>query len=251
MGQTPDEIDLRLFPDRWRAAHALVEPSADRVRRSIQIFDAHGEAVHKMCATGATDLAAFDALTAALAAPEAPAVAFAPAPPPMAEQTDAESFRAAWRALEHGHDFFPLLRRFGVTRAEALRPGAPEFARPVAASTARAALTAAAEAALPVMIFVGNRGCMQIHSGRVRRIEATGPWLNVLDPRLNLHLREDRIAAAWVVRKPSARGDAHALELFDAAGFSFCQIFGERPAGAVEREDWRALVAALPEAGAC
>jgi putative hemin transport protein len=255
MGQTLGEIDLRLFPDRWRAAYALTERGGDRARRSIQIFDAHGDAAHKIYETAGTDLAAFDALTAALAAPDAPPVAFEPAPPPEVErpddEIDAEGFRAAWRALAHSHDFFPLLRRFGVGRAQAMRLGAPEFARPVAPSAVRAVLTAAAAAALPVMIFVGNRGCVQIHSGTVRRIEVMGPWLNVLDPRFNLHLREDRIASVWVVRKPSDRGDVHALESFDPTGFCFCQIFGARPAGAVEREDWRALLAALPEGAPC
>ena len=52
----------------------------------------------------------------------------------------------------------------------------------------------------------------------------TGPWLNVLDPTFNLHLREDRIAAAWVVRKPSVNGDIHSLELYDARAHNFCRI---------------------------
>jgi putative hemin transport protein len=96
------------------------------------------------------------------------------------------------------------------------------------------------------MVFVGNPGCMQIHAGPVQRIEVVGPWLNVLDPRFNLHLREDRIAAAWVVRKPSANGDIHALELFDSDGDCVCQIFGERRMGETERIDWRSLVTDLP-----
>ena len=66
------------------------------------------------------------------------------------------------------------------------------------------------------MVFVGNRGCLQIHAGPVHRVEMVGPWLNVLDPGFNLHLREDRVTAAWVARKPSGHGDIHALELYDA-----------------------------------
>jgi hypothetical protein len=45
-----------------------------------------------------------------------------------------------------------------------------------------------------------------------------GPWLNVLDPGFNLHLREDLIASAWIVRKPTADGVVSSLELFDAGG---------------------------------
>ena len=95
------------------------------------------------------------------------------------------------------------------------------------------------------MVFVGNHGCLQIHRGPVCRIEAVGPWLNVLDPRFNLHLRADRIAGAWVVRKPSVNGEIHALELYDATGEIACQIFGHRAAGGTERPDWRALVTGL------
>jgi len=95
-------------------------------------------------------------------------------------------------------------------------------------------------------VFVGNRGCVQIHSGPVRRIETVGPWLNVLDPGFNLHLRLDRVTAAFVARKPSAHGDIHALELYDAGGEVAVQVFGHRPAQGTERPDWRALVTRLP-----
>ena len=98
------------------------------------------------------------------------------------------------------------------------------------------------------MVFVGNRGCLQIHAGPVRRVEMVGPWLNVLDPGFNLHLREDRVTAAWVARKPSGHGDIHSLELYDASGEVVAQIFGHRPPQGREREDWRALVTGLPDA---
>jgi putative hemin transport protein len=255
MAQTLGEIDLRLFLEHWHAIYALTETAGDTVRRSFQIFDASGEAVHKIHAVEGTDTGAFDALAHAFAAPDAPPVVFAPPPAPEAERPDgaidAAGLRAGWAALEHSHDFFPLLRRFGVTRAQAMRLGGPDFVRPVAAASIRQVLETAAAEGLPLMIFVGNRGCVQIHSGRVHRIEAMGPWLNVLDPAFNLHLREDRIAAAFVVRKPSTRADVHSLELFGPAGFCFAQVFGERPPGGTERSDWRALLATLPEPQPC
>jgi len=93
------------------------------------------------------------------------------------------------------------------------------------------------------MCFVGNRGCLQIFCGSVHRIEMRGPWLNVLDPGFNLHLRTDLVASAWVVRKPTRlRGMITSLELFDAAGGLVCQLFGARPPGEGERTAWRALL---------
>ena len=53
---------------------------------------------------------------------------------------------AAWEGLKHTHEFFVLLRRFGVTRAQAMRLGAPTLARPAGAAAARELLTRAAAA---------------------------------------------------------------------------------------------------------
>jgi hypothetical protein len=72
-----------------------------------------------------------------------------------------------------------------------------------------------------------------------------GPWLNVLDPGFNLHLREDLIASAWIVRKPTADGVVSSLELFDAGGCTIAMLFGERHAGQAEQPAWRALLAQL------
>ncbi len=245
MGQVVGAIDLRLFLRNWRIAYALHEEVASGPRTGLLFFDAAGTAIHKIY--GGTP--ALAALVAAHADPDADPAAFAPAPPPQAERDDAGIDRAglvaAWESLRHTHEFFALLRTFGVTRAQAMRLAGPALARPVAPGAARAILEAVKDGAMPIMIFVGNPGCMQIHSGAVHRVEVMGPWLNVLDPAFNLHLRQDRIAAAWIVRKPSVNGDIHALELYDAAGTNICQIFGQRLAGSREREDWRELVTSL------
>ena len=69
-----------------------------------------------------------------------------------------------------------------------------------------------------------------------------GPWVNVLDPGFNLHLREDHIASAWVVKKPTADGLVTSLELFDAQGETIAMFFGERKPGKRESCEWRALI---------
>ena len=92
----------------------------------------------------------------------------------------------------------------------------------------------------------GNAGCLQIHTGPVKRIVATEGWINVLDPATNLHLREAGVVAAWIVRKPTTDGIVTALECYDNAGEQVVQFFGERKPGSPEREDWRAFCAGLP-----
>ena len=252
MGQVVGEIDLRLFLRHWAFGYALDEDTRSGPRRSLQFFDASGTAVHKVYATAATDRPAFDRIAGDAADPDAAPAAFSPAAPAAAARPDAEidtaGLIAAWEAQRHTHEFSLLLRRFGVTRAQAMRLAGPERARAVPASAAQEVLTRAAATSLPIMIFVGNRGCLQIHSGPVGQIEVVGPWLNVLDPRFNLHLRSDLVSSAWVVRKPSVNGEIHALELYDATGEIACQIFGLRHAGGTERPDWRALVTGLASA---
>ena len=58
-----------------------------------------------------------------------------------------------------------------------------------------------------------------------------------------MHLREDHVASAWVVKKPTEDGVVTSLELFDADGKQITLIFGKRKPGIPEREEWRAVVA--------
>ena len=247
MGQVVGEIDLRLFLSRWRLAYAFDEATRSGPRRSLQFFDAAGTAIHKVYATPATDAAAFAAIADAWADAEAPAAAFEP-PRAAAERPDTEidvaGLCAAWAAQKHTHEFVLLLRRFGVTRAQAIRL-VPAFCRPVGPDAARRLLEGVAASGFPIMVFAGNHGCLQIFAGSVRRIETVGPWLNVLDPRFNLHLRQDLVTGGAVVRKPSVHGDIHALELFDAAGGIVVQVFGTRPPQGAEDPGWRSLLAGI------
>ncbi|WP_085314603.1 hemin-degrading factor [Derxia lacustris] len=244
-------IDLRLFWREWAHGFAVDETLADgRHQRSLQFFDAGGEAVHKVFTTPATDLEEYCALVARFMDPRLfhgidcigrPA----PDAPLADEDIDVTGLRDAWLAMTDTHEFFGLLRRFKVTRVQGLRLAGRALAHRIDGGAARALLTGAAASGVPVMVFVGNPGCIQIHTGPVRRVEALGPWLNVLDDGFNLHLREDHIDSAWVVRKPTADGIVTSLEVFDAGGLNLAMFFGERKPGQPERADWRALVAGL------
>ena len=108
---------------------------------------------------------------------------------------------------------------------------------------------------LPIMIFAGNRGNIQIHQGRVRTVRVlerghTGPerWLNILDPDFNMHLKQNDIATAWLVRKPTTDGFVTSVELFDHKQELVVQFFGLRKPGIPEREEWTNLVSALAPA---
>ena len=79
----------------------------------------------------------------------------------------------------------------------------------------------------------------------MERIVPMGPWINVMDPRFNLHLRADRIAEAWLVNKPTRRGAAISVEAFDDQGALILQIFGYRKDAPPDA--WNALTLGLTQ----
>ena len=244
-------IDLRLFPGTWKHAFAVTSATPRGTQRSLQIFDGSGEAVHKVHLRAESDMAAFGRLVGALrAADQSPDFSAAPPLRPGADRPDAEIdvpvFREAWAAMEDTHEFHGLISAHKLGRVQALRLAGEDWAEPVQPESLRLALTMAAEDKAPIMVFVGNRGAIQIHTGPVERLLPSGPWFNVMDAGFNLHLREDAIASAWIVRKPTKDGIVTSLELFDALGDTIALLFGARKPGLPERQDWRALVARLP-----
>lgn len=196
-----EDIDLRIFYTRWAHGYAVTEETPRGVQRSLQFFDAHGVAIHKVFLRDDSDAAAWSELVARHAdADQRPgARVLSAALPPAAPADDAidlAAFWHAWQTMTDTHDFFPLLRRFSLNRTQALRLAPEGFARRVGTPSARMLLQQAAQGGVSIMCFVGNAGMIQIHTGPVQRVEATGAWLNVLDPGFNLHLREDAVAAA-------------------------------------------------------
>ena len=81
------------------------------------------------------------------------------------------------------------------------------------------------DAGIEVMVFVGNRGHIQIRPGPIETLVSMGTWQNVMDPNFNLHLRRDHIHQVWAVDKPTKRGPALSIEAFDQDGGLIFQIF--------------------------
>ena len=247
-----EDIDLRLFFAQWAHGYAVEEIAADGVtKRSLQFFDAAGGAVHKIFLQHESDAGEFEMLVEQFRADmQTPGQTVRPRAPAKAEADDStinvDAFRASWADLKDTHEFFGLLKQHGVTRSQAMRLADNEFATRVHATSARHMLETAAAAQTNIMCFVGNVGCIQIHTGPVANIKVMGPWLNVLDEAFNLHLREDMIREAWVVKKPTTEGLVTSLELFDSKGDTIAQFFGKRKPGIPELPQWREIIAGIP-----
>jgi putative hemin transport protein len=247
-----DDIDLRIFFDKWHHAFAVTGKSPRGATYSFQFFGADGTAIHKVFLTETSDFPAYEKLIEKYrSADQNPIVSVKPIAEKTAEKPDAEidveAFRAAWANLKDTHDFFPLLQKFGVAREQALRLADKKMARKVDADGFKFVLEEASKRKLPIMIFVGNAGIIQIHTGEVERIAEARGWFNVLDERFNLHIKQDKIASAWIVKKPTADGIVTSLELFNENGENVALFFGKRKPGIPESEEWRGLLRDLIE----
>lgn len=174
-----------------------------------------------------------------LAAPEAP-----PAETPDAA-VDVRSLRRAWASMRGRDDFDALLRLCGVSHVQALRLASPDYVQAMPVASAHEVLTRAAQLGIALRVSVGNPGVTQTRSGPLQHVAMSGPWISVLDPGFKLHLREDHITSAWLVKRPTSDGLIHALELFDAAGQAIAVFAGAHRPGRAERCDWRSLLLSL------
>jgi putative hemin transport protein len=240
------EIDLRLFYHAWEYGFAVREMTKDGLQRSLQFFDRAGVAIHKIHLRAQSSVVNYDALlTQFQSHDQAPGIQVIEPGKPAAELPDQEidvtAWHQAWRAMRDTHDFFVLLRQFKVTRTQGLRLAEPAFVQALPVTCVRDLLEIAASTATPLMVFVGNHGMLQIHSGPIHQVMLTGSWINVMDLRFNLHLQMDSVTQAWLVRKPTDDGIVTSVELFNSDGEAIAMFFGERKPGKPELGTWRAL----------
>ncbi|QDZ02559.1 hemin-degrading factor [Nitratireductor mangrovi] len=243
------EIDLRLFPKHFVHGFAVEKRDGDEVRRSLQVFDAAGDAVHKVHLRPASDVNAYEALVAGmLADDQEPGIDIAgiEAAEQAGEVADISELRGRWEKMTDVHQFVGILRDLRLTRRRAVELVGQDFARRLGNDAVTDMLHRVAETELPIMCFVGSRGCIQIHSGPITSVKPMGLWINVLDPTFHLHLRTDHISDVWAVKKPNSDGHVTSIEAYDADGNLIIQFFGERQEGTDERAEWRSLVAGLP-----
>ncbi|MBK1842888.1 Hemin transport protein [Azospirillum sp. YIM B02556] len=248
------DVDLRIFPRHWhRTAH---DPAAG----AILVQDAAGRPVHAIHRTAETDAAAWTAFleehradgTAAdtlndddpngndLVGQPAQTVAAVPA------GIDAAGLRAAWAAMTDVHEFHGMLKRFGVARLDAMRLAGGDFAREIPLAAVAGLLESARDDQLEIMVFAGNAGCIQIHTGTITTLRADGAQLDIDDPGFRLTCDMARLSSAWVVFKPTGKGGITTVELYNAQGENCAILCGQRDEDKPERTEWRLLARSMP-----
>lgn len=260
MGLALGVIDLRIFFSRFVYGFAVQEGAGNSMRESLQFFNAQGEAVHKIYANSHTDMQAFRNLVERYRAAEQSAFivlegnhadddqaadnqakdskSLLQAP----ETLNVQQLRKDWSELKDVHHFQAMLKKHQLERIPAYRAIGADYAQQLDKQAFEDALLQAAASELPLMVFVGSEGMVQIHTGPVKTLLRTGPWFNVLDPDFNLHANTQLLDQVWLVRKPTTDGVVSALEMFDAEGKQVALLFGERKPGKPELEGWRELL---------
>ena len=244
-----EDIDLRIFFKSWDAVFAVTDMARGKARHSIQFFAKDGEAVHKIYMTPHSDIDKYQALVQKYRHEDQAANQVVQPWDDTVEEhpdenIDVAAFQKGWVNLEDTHDFFGLVRKHKLTRTQALRL-APlgNYAVKVDPQAFRKVVTLAAERATPIMVFVGNKGMIQIHTGPVKKLLDHQDWFNIMDPDFNLHVKEPSLKDVWVVRKPTKDGVVTALECFDADGKQIVQLFGKRKPGIPELTAWQEIIA--------
>jgi putative hemin transport protein len=246
-GYLGGEIDLRFTFKNWKYAFAVVQPGKDGVvSRSLQFFDTHGDAAHKIYVKSEAGVAVFDKLVADFRNPVQSAelkVAAATAKPVEKADSavDVKEFQLAWTELTDVHQFNRLLSEFGVSREQAMRLAPPGAAQRVGPLAVRQLLEESAKQKLDIMAFLGNGSVTQIYSGKVVKVMEAGGWFNVLDPEFNLHLRDSAFNSGYVIK----RAGVTSVEFFDKSGELVVSFFGVRERNKPQPQTWTDMTAAL------
>jgi len=251
-GYLGGEIDMRFTFKNWKYAFAVVQPGKDGVvSRSLQFFDAHGDAVHKVYVKSEAGVPVFDKLVADFRNPVQSAdLKVTAAPLKAAEKPDSaidvKEYQMAWNELTDVHQFNRLLGEFGMSREQAMRLAPASSVQRVTPLAVRQLLEESAKQKLEIMAFLGNEAAIQIYSGKVSKVQEAGGWFNVLDPEFNLHLRDNAFNSGYVIK----RAGVTSVEFFDKNGELVVSFFGVRERNKPQPQSWVDVTAALPKAGA-
>lgn len=248
VGTLIGSIEARAFFNFWKFAFAGEVKTAHGAMKNIQFFDAAGIAVTKiyLLEEGGNPEAYQKIVDTYRAVEQTTELHITPEVAPVVfENIDEAAFLADWKALKDTHDFFMMLRKYKVNRMRALEIAGGTFTRKSDKWKLQSMLETAAKDKLPIMIFVGSKGNIQIHQDVIKTVRVMDNWLNVLDPDFNMHLNMDEITDTWVVKKPTTDGDVTSIECFNKDRELVVQFFGLRKPGKPELEEWRTVVNAL------
>lgn len=251
----PGQLDLRMFFAQWDSMFTLTEQIGNEIRHSIQFFDKNGDAIHKVYTCEHTDMNVWQDIIAHYTSTDNPPLqldtVLSFSDNEISDETK-QQIEQQWRDMSNVHQFFTLLKAHNLSRQQIFRIVSNELAWQVPTNSLSQLLSLAHQAKNEIMLFVGNRGCVQIFTGVINklsslRIESSQTdWLNASSNDFNLHIIENGISECWVTRKPTQDGFVTSLEVFDNQGNQIIQMYGQRTEGVPEQALWNQQILSLP-----
>jgi len=235
------EIDQRLFFKKWNYGFFVNQNN----KQSIQIFDRNGDAILKIYKQDETKESAWNDLIESFKDDKTKVLDFSIAQNKQKIEPvkiDSTQFSKRWAAIKDVHQYAQLLHELNMTRKQAFEKAPNEFAHRLSNEDVLSVIQDIQGKQVPVVLFVGNKGAIQIFTGKFERIVVMDKWYNVFNKDFTLHLDSSGIDQFWLVRRPSAYGVISSIELLDQKGNTIMQIFGERAPKDLELESWRDIL---------
>lgn len=250
-------LDLRFFLNHWRYALAIANTDS-KPSYCIAFFDEYGNAINKAFLTkfDQQHIDAWQNLMHQFAPKEPTDIALLPNPPQQAWQLHAldddslGKFRQQWQDLTDIHAFHGILQKHNLDRISSYVQAPQGMSVQVKADLLEELFCQLASEELGCMIFVGNGGTIQIHSGTIKHIKRLHDWLNIMDKKhsqFTSHLKDTAISQLWFTKKPHSEGLTLGFEGFDEYGNSIITVFGERVEGQNQDPKWQHLATDLVE----
>lgn len=246
IGYIAGEIELRISFDAWKMAFSSKDDLHGKTLRSFQFFTKNGEAIHKIYLQDQSNQKVYEEIIEKYKSEDqSPSQEIeydenSPEEIPD-EYINIEEFRKQWNEMKDVHELKGIAKKHKLTKIQTLRLAPEGMSEKIKNDSTRYLLEKAKEKEIPLMIFVGNKGIVQIFSGKIYNLKDHGPWFNVLDENFNLHLKEEGINQTWISKRPTKGGILHSVECFDKKGELLIQFFGEGGHGGPEPESWTKL----------
>ncbi|MDR2845539.1 MAG: hypothetical protein LBV28_05575 [Puniceicoccales bacterium] len=174
---------VRLVFGKSSLAHAFVVHAEKWVPRGVQFFDATGTAVFKAYVRDESKIAAFDAWVKPWISPDqSPLLAVKPA----SDGTDLH-------AHAHHHHAHGTGGKSG-SHCGAHCSGQPPVALP--ADSFKTLLTAVTKSDEPLTVSLANAHSFFSVTTTIKKVAPSGPWFNILDDALHMHLKEAAVKTA-------------------------------------------------------
>ncbi|GEA11229.1 ChuX/HutX family heme-like substrate-binding protein [Alteromonas sp. KUL49] len=245
----PGGIDLRFFFDHWHSAFATQVGAL----KSIQFFDKYGDAIQKIYLKNTESDNVYNDIVNKYKNDNQSTPLVLSTPPQVTDtsladnEVDVAKLESAWEKMTDVHQFPALLKAHNVSRHQAMKLISDKWSKEVSPNCLDSLLQQAKSGKEEIMAFVGNKGIVQIFSGRVNLLKPMGDWFNVLDPDFNLHVNTKGLQKAYIVHKPTDNGDVtvSSVEFLNDKNETVLTFFGSRTEGKVQTEGWKRIINTL------